>query len=192
MNRADLRQYILLIAGRMLKWSTISSAATKFGFYQGTLPPAQPGEPANTQPVRVFQDFGFRSALPPGTEIIVGAPRGGATNAVVLASDNMGHGPTDLAEGEVAVYNKVSGTVIKLDKDGTITITAGAGKDVIVNGGTRAVARLNDPVSASAAMVAWTAQVVAQCAANVPPITIPPAPAALGFINDGSATVKVP
>jgi hypothetical protein len=107
-----------------------------------------------------------RSAPVTGSECIVTAPRAGAVNATVVASDHLGYGPTDLAEGDSVVYSKAhhegvtcivrvnangkitinskNNGVIVLDENGKITIDAAAGQDVVVNGGTLKVARVTD------------------------------------------------
>lgn len=171
MNLSELRQYILLIAGRLVKWSTVSSLTQNFGGVNATMPPADPslGEQSTTQTCRNMIGFGFRSAPVTGSECIVTAPRGGAVNATVVASDHLGYGPTDLAEGDAVVYSKAhhegedcyikaaangkitirskGGAVIVLDENGQITIDANNAEDVIVNGGSLKVARDTDPVN---------------------------------------------
>ena len=147
MNRAQLKMYVIGIAGRMLKWSTIRGQESRYGYLRASLPPADPvlGEEEHDQPVRLMQHFGFRSQPPNGSECVVAAMRGSAQNAVVIASENLGLGLTDLASGETVIYCKANGTTIKLDANGKITIDAAAGQDVVVNGGSQPVARKNDP-----------------------------------------------
>lgn len=171
MNLSELRSYILLIAGRMVKWSTVSGLTQNFGGLNATMPPADPslGEKSTTQTCRNMIGFGFRSAPVAGSECIVTAPRGGAVNAAVVASDHLGYGPTDLADGDAVVYSKAhhegedcyikaaangritirskGGAVVVLDENGQITIDANNSQDVIVNGGSLKVARDTDPVN---------------------------------------------
>lgn len=82
-----------------------------------------------------MQHFGLRSLPPKGTWCIRLAAAGGNTNGVIVAEDpGNRYGPQDLEDGELALYNKVTGCVIKLDKNGKVTITASAGQIVAING----------------------------------------------------------
>ena len=103
------RWQILQVAARLVKWVQLGSLGAKWGFGTVQGPPADPaeGEEDTSQPVRYMSWFGFRSApVIAGGEGIVVAPRGGSSNATVIATDNLGIGPTDLKEGEVAVFDK--------------------------------------------------------------------------------------
>lgn len=162
---SQLKWQVLQWAGRIAKYAQLSALSERFGYGYVSLPLAnqQLGEKAAQQRVRFLQSFGFRSRpVVSGGECVVVAPRAGATNAIALAADNLGHGPTDLKEGEVAVYCKVNGTVIRLTEDG-LSIAAASAKDVTVNGGTQPVARKGDPVQITpkpaGALAAWMSQV---------------------------------
>lgn len=93
---------------------------------------------------RRLQPYGLRSVALRGAEVILLGINAGRSNKVYIAAEVPDHGPGDLQPGEVCIYNKVSGTTIKLDKDGNVRIDAGAGKDVIVNGGSAKVSRVGD------------------------------------------------
>jgi phage gp45-like len=93
---------------------------------------------------RRLQPYGLRSVALKGAEVVVLGINAGRSNKVYIAAEVRDHGPADLQPGEVCIYNKVSGTTIKLDKDGNVRIDAGAGKDVIVNGGSAKVSRVGD------------------------------------------------
>lgn len=126
------RWRILQIAGRLLKYAQLAALSDKFGYGYVSPPPEDPeqGDEPTQQRVRFLQWFGFRSRpVVEGGEAIVGAPRGGTTNAVALAADHMGYGPTDLKEGESAVYDK-AGSVIRLFEDGSLSITTKSGVTV--------------------------------------------------------------
>lgn len=165
---SQLKWQVLQWAGRIAKYAQLSALSERFGFGYVSLPIAnqQLGEKGAQQRVRFLQDFGFRSRpVVSGGECVVVAPRAGATNAIALAADNLGHGPTDLKEGEVAVYCKVNGTVIRLTEDG-LSLAAASPKDVTVNGGTQPVARQGDAVQikpkvAGGALALWMSQVEA-------------------------------
>lgn len=185
---------VLQWAGRLVKYSTLSGLSDRFGFGACTPPPVdrEQGEEERPQPVRFLQSFGFRSrCVVSGGECVVVAPRAGATNAIALAADNLGHGPTDLQEGEVAVFCKVAGTVIKLTEDG-LSIAAASPKDVTVNGGTQPVARQGDavqikPVVSGGALALWMSQVEAFINAAAPG-TVTPLSAT--FVASPGLTIK--
>src|SRR5262245_49091155 len=127
------RDDILQISGRIVKYAryagnrrTASGGWLGAGYVQGPDPDPDLGETMQNQPVRLMQWFGFRSAPPEqGSEAVVCTGRGGASNALVPAVDNLQLGPLDLKDGEAAMYNSVSGTIVKLDQDGNVTIIPG-------------------------------------------------------------------
>lgn len=123
---------VLQWAGRLVKYATMSALSDKFGYGYVSAPAedASMGDKSTQQRVRFMQWFGFRSApVVDQGECIVVAPRGGASNAVALAADNLSVGPTDLKEGEVVLYAK-SGQVIRLHDDGSITVVPKPGAKV--------------------------------------------------------------
>lgn len=143
-----IKWQVLQWAGRMVKYATLSRLSDRFGFGYVDSPPIDPeaGEERTQQRVRFLQWFGFRSRPKvSGGEAIVVAPRGGATNAVAVAADNLGVGPTDLLEGESVMYGS-GGSTLKHDQPGKVSINAGGTSDVVVNGGTLKVARVTDQV----------------------------------------------
>lgn len=161
MNTAGLRRYVLLIAGRMLKWTTVDGLGSRFGWIHATLPPADTteGEQNLWQSVRNMVGFGFRSAPVAGSEVVVSAPRGGAVNAVAVASDHLGYGPTDLAEGDTVVYSKAHAQgvvcVVRVYADGNIRVqTSKDNCHVIAKPGTGGKVKLGDDVDANLDAVA--------------------------------------
>lgn len=143
---SNLRDQVLLYAGRIAKWAQFSSNnGFGRGFMQGPEEDQALGEKPQPQPVRILQNFGFRSVLRQGAgEGVVIAPRGGPANAVAVAVDDQQLGPADLKEGESAQYCKAAGTRIWLDENGVIHVDAASGQDVIVNGGSAKVGRVGD------------------------------------------------
>lgn len=128
------RSQILQVAARLVKWVQLGSLGSKWGFGTVQGPPADPaeGEEDTSQPARYMSWFGFRSApVIAGGEGIVVAPRGGTSNATVIATDNLGIGPTDLKEGEVAVFDK-AGSTIRLYQDGTVRIIGKSGVPIVI------------------------------------------------------------
>jgi phage gp45-like len=86
--------------------------------------------------------FGLRSRPPSGVEAVVVLVNGAATRAVMVSAESAKYGPSDLEEGESALYNKTA-AVIRIWKDGKITIDAD-NADLVVNGGNAKVARVGD------------------------------------------------
>jgi phage gp45-like len=111
--------------------------------------------------------FGIRSRPPQGVDAVwlaVGG-RNRSSHGVIVGADSKGYGPGDLQDGEVAIYNKVSGTIIKLDASGGITITAATGQVVNINGSTYSAPQWDDFVGV---LKAFTASLkVATTIANV-------------------------
>ncbi len=148
MTGGNFRYRVLQVAQRMIKYATLSRLGSKFGYGFVAGPPADGslGQEDAQQPVRFMQWFGFRSrpVVKQGESIVV-APRGGTSNAVAICADNLAHGPTDLAEGESVMFSS-GGSTIRQDTAGKVTVDAKAPSDVVVNGGTRKVARVQDEV----------------------------------------------
>ena len=146
---ANFRYQVLQIASRMVKYASLSSLGNTFGYgsVQGPVADGSLGQQQCQQPVRFMQWFGFRSrpVVKQGEAVVV-ACRGGTSNAVAVAADNLAHGPTDLDEGESVMYSS-GGSTIRQDTAGKIMIDAKTPADVVVNGGTLKVARVTDPVN---------------------------------------------
>lgn len=100
--------------------------------------------------VRRIEPWGLRWRPPSGVMGAILRAAGGASNGMLLGVSTKRYGPSGLEQGEVELYCVTTGTSIKLDKDGKITITSATGQDVVVNGGTLEVARDTDPVNAGA------------------------------------------
>lgn len=145
-------------------------------------------------PTRRIQHYGLRTRPPQGVLAVRLGNWEGGGNGLTVAEEDSRYGPGDLDEGEVALYNKVSGTEIRIDKDGNIKINAASGKDVIVNGGTQKVARIDDTAKASTAMATWMGQVESGIsgAGGTPPS--PPASSfnstSIAKINSGADNFK--
>lgn len=147
---------VLQWAGRLVKKATLCGLSQRFGF--GSVnPPASDnsqGAEDSQQPVRFIQWFGFRSSpVIKGTDCIVVAPRGGTTNAVCVAADNLLHGRTNLREGESLQYSG-AGAEAFMRNDGAVLINSGTPSgqpqaDVQVNGGTSSVSRVGDKARAT-------------------------------------------
>ena len=151
-------------------------------------------EPDYQIPVRRLWPFGMRSRPPAGVEVVVVYPDGSPVSGVEVGAESSKYGPSDLEEGEAAVYCSAGGTIIKLDKDGNITIDAASGKDVIVNGGNAKVARVDDTTD-NGTLVFNPGSGGASLSFVPPGGTVPPPGPAVnvplsGKINSGAAHFK--
>lgn len=100
-----------------------------------------PDEPTIQVPVRRYQHFGMRSRPPAGVDVIrVRTSAGTAGNSAVIAEESSRFGPSDLNDGEVALYNKVIGLRVLLDQNGTIHIQVPPGQKVAIDDGSGAAA----------------------------------------------------
>lgn len=110
-------------------------------------------EQAYQRSPRRFQHFGFRSRPPKNTATLLLLVGGGQSAAVTAAEYDDTYGPSDLADGEMAIYSKASGAYIKIDQSGKVTITAstsqpvqiqaGAGANVTIDAGTGGSVKVN-------------------------------------------------
>jgi phage baseplate assembly protein V len=126
--------------------------------------------------MELFQQFGFTSAAPAGTQIIV-LPLGGRTSAgVVVASEHGGYRFVLGADGEAAMYNQW-GDVVHMRSDRTIhmvaavkvlvdtaEVTINASGSMTINTPTLNVNGANMVVTASAGVALTTPTVEASAA----------------------------
>lgn len=133
-----IRDEVISIAARLCKYATIARSTAK-GYDFITKPEAGADEPDNQEQARRLQDFGLRSVPVAGSECAVIASRGGSSNRIIVASDNLKFGPLDLKEGEVCIYSKADtgGALcrILLDVDGNVTVIPKAGAKVRLGDG---------------------------------------------------------
>lgn len=105
----------------------------------------RPSDESSQRSVRRMQHSGFRSRPLNQSDALFLTTEGGASKAVVVAEDD--HVSVTLAEGEAQAYSPAAPACrIYFDKDGVLHIDADTnnGRDVIVNGGTHKVHRVND------------------------------------------------
>ncbi|HZU84524.1 MAG TPA: phage baseplate assembly protein [Polyangiaceae bacterium] len=95
---------------------------------------SEPDEPSYQVPVRRLWPFGLRSRPPAGVEVIVVFPNGSPVAGVMVGAESAKYGPSDLEEGETAVYG-AAGAVILLDKDGNVVVKAAQGKSIYIGDG---------------------------------------------------------
>ena len=103
-----------------------------------------PDEPSCEILVRRMGPFGLRGRPPAGAEAL--AVGESPVAAAMIAAEDLSHGPSDLAEGEVALYSTAD-AVIRLWADGRITLDAGGTATIDVNGGAAPVGRVGDAVA---------------------------------------------
>ena len=187
----NLRDQVLGWAGRIAKWAQFSSNnGFGRGYMQGPEEDQALGETAQPQPVRLLQNFGFRSVLRQGAgEGVVIAPRGGPANAIAVSVDDQQVGPTNLKEGESCQYCKVNGTRILLNENGGIQIDAATLQDIVMNGGTDSVARVGDQVQivALGSLAIWMNQVETAINALAPGSVFPLSPS---FVANPGIAIK--
>lgn len=75
--------------------------------------------------VELWQQYGFSSRPPVGSEVLLGRPNGLRDDAVAFATNARAYRPTDLDEGEAAMYGP-TGTACKASTDGTIHVGGNA------------------------------------------------------------------
>ena len=103
--------------------------------YQGA-----PSDPDQAQGIKRAQHYGFVSEPPDGTECLVLAINGGASNRVSVAEWTTDEPEIDVPGMEVLVWCR-NGQRILLNKDGDVVIYPKAGRNVLLGG-----ADANDPV----------------------------------------------
>ena len=99
---------------------------------------------------------------PDGTYLLVGAN----TTPHPMTTENPAWNPPTASAGSWTLHH-ASGASVQIAPDGTITVNAASGQDLVLNGGTAAVARVGDAVQVSVSGTVYS-----------------------GTITSGSATVK--
>jgi len=113
----------------------------------------QTGDGSKSQrPARRIEPWGHRGR-PPAKVRSFWIRIGGSNVLHIGIGPGKGYGPQDLDDGESAVYN-VTKALVRLWKSGKLTIDSD-GDDVVVNDGTKKVARVDDTLTASANITTW-------------------------------------
>lgn len=125
--------------------------------------PTAGAEPIPGDDVEVIQPLGVRAkpVVRAGTEACVFELANGQ-RVCILVDKTRDEGAVEPEDGGVVfggVAPASAATTIYLRADGSIEITPAAGKDVVLNGGTKKVARETDAVTASANFAAWIGNV---------------------------------
>ncbi len=114
--QAPLKNKVQLMIGR-----AIIAAATESGQIQENQVKVLAGE--SFDGVRRFQDFGFTSMPPEGTEAVVLALGGNRENLIIVATDHRAYRTLGLLPGESAMYTD-DGTVMKFKKGGFVELVS--------------------------------------------------------------------
>jgi phage gp45-like len=130
----------------VVQFSTVARS-TSSGHGDAMTGRTPPGETPNQIPVRRMWPFGIRSVPPVGIDCAVVKANAGPNNGIMVGAESAKYGPSDLVEGETAIYSKENPKALHADADGATRINAKATKDVIVNGGTRLVVLDTDHVN---------------------------------------------
>jgi phage gp45-like len=142
----------------------IASGIVKYGLYsrstasgEGDAIRGYETEGSDEQPYdfagrRVFP-FGIRSLPPSGTWGVWIGKGGRSGDGVIVGAESSRFGPGNLQDGEVAIYNKVNGCVIKLDQNGAVSINAASGQTVNINGTTYSLPQWDTFMTAFAAFL---------------------------------------
>lgn len=194
MIASEIKDFVRQQLMRLARWSTVAKTAAN-GWDEVTTQARGLGEPQGQDPARRMQHYGFRSTPPAGSEVVILACSGSASQRVIVASELPGAGPQSQPSGDAEMYVadgyelwiRANGATVKIDKNGKVTADAAAGQDVVVNGGTTKVNRAGDPVTAGSAMAGWISAVTAALAALGRPVT---APTDFGVTAGGAAHFK--
>ncbi len=119
-------------------------------------------------------------------------------NGFVMPLGNARYKPSDTKRGEAGLYCGKPGTTIRLKPDGSITIDAAPGQDVIVNGGKAQVARVNDSVNSGTLLLVAPMGILGSAQYFPPgaPLPVPLPPGAIvvkldaGLIQSGARNFK--
>ena len=97
---------------------------------------SESNEPQYQIPVRRLWPFGIRSRPPAGVQALVVNVNGGSTKGVMLGAESSGYGPSDLKDGETAIYSKALPYAVFADENGKVLIGASTGLQPAVRGDT--------------------------------------------------------
>lgn len=110
-----------------------------------------------------LSEFGFSSALPANTDVVLAFLAGDRSNPVIIASNHQAYRHSGLNSGEVAVYNQW-GLNIVLTENG-ILVNAN-GKDVKVNNATNVTISASESILADTPLFQCTGDIVDNCNTN--------------------------
>lgn len=94
------------------------------------------------------QPYGFSSVPPPGSDVILLCVGGRRDHAIAILAEHKAYRVRNQESGESTQYNGIAGTSIVLKNNGDIEITSTG--NVILNGGSTAVAKVGSPTVGTA------------------------------------------
>ncbi|ARZ01731.1 baseplate assembly protein [Yersinia ruckeri] len=108
-------------------------------------------------------EFGFSSALPVGSDVVIGFLGGDRSSAVIIASNHQAYRHTGLSAGETVIYSQW-GQFIKLTEAGII-IEAN-NQPVTVNNATEVTINATDSVLMKTPILKVTGDIIDHCESN--------------------------
>lgn len=187
--RREIRDRFEQLPSALFGWTLTAKSSS-----MGDADQAQTSDTTESQrPVRRVEPWGHRGR-PPGKIRSLWIRLGSSNVLFIGVAPTKGYGPNDLDDGETAVYN-ITKALVRLWKSGKITLDSD-NEDVVVNGGTKKVARVDDTLTASTALGTWAGAVesaISGLGGVVPPTTFSSAAGqagALGKIATGAANFK--
>lgn len=125
---ADIPQHFKTWIARLVRKCVVRGRAAP-GVYSTDGHRAAPTEPETGLSPQRFGVYGIASEAPDGTEVIILAVNGGASNRVSVAE--LPQGAPELEPGEVCVWSK-HGQRVLLTTDGDVVVTPAAGRKVLL------------------------------------------------------------
>lgn len=127
----ELRDYVQQVMSRVARYApTVKSSASGHG--DAVAGRSEPDEPQNQYTVRRLWPFGLRSRPPVGVEALILHVNGGSANGVMVGAESGAYGPSDLEEGDVALYCLAENALWKLTKLGEVIGQSADGKDITI------------------------------------------------------------
>ncbi|KAA0547754.1 baseplate assembly protein [Citrobacter braakii] len=108
-------------------------------------------------------DFGFSSALPVGTDVVIAFLGGDRSSAVVIASNHQSYRRTGLKSGESVLYNQW-GLEIHMTEKGIFMDAKG--QDVEINNAKKATIHASDSILADTPVLKCTGDIIDNCETN--------------------------
>lgn len=150
------------------------------------------GDAEQADEVEVTHPLGFISR-PVVTDTLEGVVVMRGDEPVVLALVDKGAAAQAVEEGEARMHGVGSGNaaaVTRIRNSGAIELTPKSGQDLVLAGGTKKVARVDDPVSAVASLATWISSVTTFVNGIAPGTLTPPTGFGTIASSGGAPNVK--
>ncbi|CBG89326.1 phage baseplate assembly protein domain-containing protein [Citrobacter rodentium] len=129
----------------------------------GTVQSVQYQTPLEVATARRITEFGFSSALPAGSDVVLAFLGGDRSSPVIIGSNHQGHRHTGLNPGETVLYNQWGLYILMTEKG--ITVEAN-GQDVTVNNARNLTVTATEQVKLITPKLLVTGDVVDNCESN--------------------------